>query len=57
MDFRVQPKWIYIPPSAPCLLGRGRRVPWAVLVRRVVEYAVTIALALLSSHWIVAGRW
>lgn len=26
-------------------------------IRRCVEYAVTVGLALLSSYWIVYGRW
>lgn len=56
MDFRVQPKGIYVLPPARCLLVCGRHAPRTLLVRRAVEYAVTIALALFSSYWIVAGR-
>ena len=26
-------------------------------IRRCVEYAVTVGLALLSSYWIVYGHW
>ncbi|HVB57617.1 MAG TPA: hypothetical protein VNE63_14510 [Candidatus Acidoferrales bacterium] len=53
----MQPKVIYVLHPARCLLVRGRHAPWTLLVRRAVEYAVTIALALFSSYWIVAGRW
>jgi hypothetical protein len=30
---------------------------WTGALRRGVEYAAAIGLALLSSYWIVQGRW
>jgi hypothetical protein len=30
---------------------------WMGALRRGLEYAAAIALALLSSYWIVQGRW
>ncbi len=30
---------------------------WIGLLRRPVEYAVAIALAILSGYWIVRGGW
>lgn len=30
---------------------------WIEALRRGIEYAVAVGLALLSSYWIVQGRW
>jgi len=30
---------------------------WMAVLRRGLEYAVAFGLALLSSHWILKGRW
>ncbi len=35
----------------------SQQVRWTVALRRGAEYAAVIGLALLSSYWIVRGRW
>jgi hypothetical protein len=34
-----------------------QEIHWMGALRRGVEYAAAIALAILSSYWIVQGRW
>jgi hypothetical protein len=34
-----------------------QKIRWTRALRRGVEYAAAIALAMLSSYWIMQGRW
>jgi len=33
------------------------QICWTGALRRGVEYAAAVGLAILSSYWIVQGRW
>jgi hypothetical protein len=35
----------------------AQEIHWMEALRRGVEYAAVIALAILSGYWIVQGRW
>ncbi|MGD0402177.1 MAG: hypothetical protein ABSB66_03195 [Candidatus Acidiferrales bacterium] len=37
--------------------AKNKRLIWMRLIRRALDYGLTVGAALLCSYWIVQGRW